>query len=208
LVTLAAAVLAAFALLGCSSTPPRQSPTTAQSTTTTATASASDFTYTLVKDLCPHVGLDHVTKILPHVEEDLHPTDLSSLSAPLYNGLKVVGCEAVLGKGGDPDVGVFTVTLEVHADATERDELNRLIWDEAVNLYKGTSIAGLGEKAVGYVDTSSGAQPNVLALDGNASLSCGWVTRYKQEANAPSPGKMLDALEQSCRDTLASLQLS
>lgn len=199
-VTLVVLVVPALALLGCSNTPESGPSDAARpQPTTTAAATATSMTphqYELIDDLCKHVSLDAVVKVMPHVEEDLDDTSMPNAFLAM--------CSAALGNNSEPDVGAFSVSLQVFDDEKMHQTFFADDYDKAMKKYSGVDIAGLGQKAVRYVDSLHA--PNVMVLDGNATIICNWVTRHDKDAHAPSPEKMLAALEETCRASIASLR--
>jgi hypothetical protein len=188
----AALALPAVVLGACSD--PDATPAATPTPATSTLAAQPGHVYEVTHDLCEHVSLDAVLTVLPNVDEDLYMAE--QLPGPLFETR--TECDAVLGTDEVPDLGVLGVSLFVFDD----EELAKANHDGVVEGYSGTAITGLGQEAVGYVDEYGDAK--VAVLDGNALIDCSWVTYDGEEP--PAAESLLPALEQTCRDTVASLR--
>jgi len=153
--------------------------------------------YELVDNLCDHVSLAAITKVLPYVAEEM-----DELDNPVPNARN---CFGTLGLSKNPDEqGTFNVLLEVFDTNAEAEAHYDGFYQVNVGMSSATKVDGIGQKAYQYTVAGDASQPSVRVLDGNAVFTCDWLPLDK----VATPAGLVEALIETIRGTSKSLQNS
>lgn len=197
-VTAGALALAALTLVGCSgSAEPDATSSTSPSGSPSAAAARPGGQYKLPNDLCNHVSVTPIKKVLPYVTEEMHKLD-----NPVPNARN---CYGTLGLGEEPDQqGSFNVLLEVFDTAAEAEAHYDQFYQVNIGMSSATKVDGIGQKAYQFTVPGAASQPSIRVLDGNAVFTCEWLPLDK----VATPAGLVEALTETIRGTAKSLQNS
>jgi hypothetical protein len=149
-----------------------------------------------VDNVCDHVDLGAVAKVLPYVAEALDEVD-----NPVPN---VMTCSGTIGVSNNPDgQGVFGLYVELFDDNDHAAEHYDTFYRVNVDMSGATDVTGIGQRAHKFVVPTQAGTPTVRVLDGNAVITCEWHPLFTDKR--PWPDGLFEALTETIRSTMASL---